>query len=408
MVVGDQCEGMASLWALLAAHDAHAAYRWLTRLARALGADDPRSMDERRADLLAELLSGRLVTAADVAVTDDDPDDEPRDETDKPGDEPDEPGDEPDSDAGDTEAGAADGPGEDDAPGGTGQAEQPTDTASTGPENTSPGNTSPGNTSPGNTSPGNTSPGNTSPGNTSPGNTSPGNTSPGNTSPGNTSPGRALNTSPENTGPEKTSPGAGRTGRRGASLRPVTPGKPLIEVVMAHSTLTGADDQPAELVGYGPIPACLAREIAADAVWRRLITDPMSGALLDYGRTTYRPPAALADFVRARDRYCRGPLCRQSAANCDLDHLTPWAEGGQTSEDNLNAFCGREHKLKDAPGWKIDVHPDGRLTWITPTGQQLTTERWDYRPDPDPPPPPETAPATAPQWVSGADRGRPR
>ena len=67
---------MASLWALLAAHDAHAAYRWLTRLARALGADDPRSMDERRADLLAELLSGRLVTAADVAVTNDDgPDD---------------------------------------------------------------------------------------------------------------------------------------------------------------------------------------------------------------------------------------------------------------------------------------------------------------------------------------------
>ena len=88
VVLGDESEGMASLWALLAAHDAHAAYRWLTRLARALGADDPRSMDERRADLLAELLSGRLVTAADVAVTDDDPDDEPRDETDKPGDEP--------------------------------------------------------------------------------------------------------------------------------------------------------------------------------------------------------------------------------------------------------------------------------------------------------------------------------
>ena len=88
VVLGDESEGMASLWALLAAHDAHAAYRWLTRLARALGADDPRSMDERRADLLAELLSGRLVTAADVAVTNDDPDDEPRDEIDKPGDEP--------------------------------------------------------------------------------------------------------------------------------------------------------------------------------------------------------------------------------------------------------------------------------------------------------------------------------
>ena len=150
VVVDDQQgEGMASLWALLAAHDAHAAYRWLTRLARALGADDPRSMDQRRADLLAQLLSGRLVTAADVAVTDNDPDDEPRDDTDEPGDEPDEPGDDSDPGAGDTEAGAADGPVEDDAPGGTGQAVQPTDTASTGPVNTNPDNTSPGNMSPG-------------------------------------------------------------------------------------------------------------------------------------------------------------------------------------------------------------------------------------------------------------------
>ena len=120
VVLGDESEGMASLWALLAAHDAHAAYRWLTRLARALGADDPRSMDQRRADLLAQLLSGRLVTAADVAVTDDDPDDEA-----------DEPGDDPAPGVGDAEA-AVDGAGEDDAPGGAGQTEQRTGTASTG------------------------------------------------------------------------------------------------------------------------------------------------------------------------------------------------------------------------------------------------------------------------------------
>jgi len=53
-------DGMASLWALLPAADALAADEWLTRLARGLGAGDPRTMDERRADLLADLLSGRL------------------------------------------------------------------------------------------------------------------------------------------------------------------------------------------------------------------------------------------------------------------------------------------------------------------------------------------------------------
>ena len=69
----------------------------------------------------------------------------------------------------------------------------------------------------------------------------------------------------------------------------MTPGKPLIQVVVPYSTLTGADEQPAELVGHGPIPASLAREAAADGVWRRLVTDPLSGTLLDHGRTTYHP-----------------------------------------------------------------------------------------------------------------------
>ncbi|MDP1806622.1 MAG: DUF222 domain-containing protein, partial [Acidimicrobiales bacterium] len=74
-----------------------------------------------------------------------------------------------------------------------------------------------------------------------------------------------------------------------------------MQVLMAHSTLRGADHAPAELVGYGQICAEQAREIAADAVWRRLIHDEQTGALLDHGRRTYRPPAALADHVRARD-----------------------------------------------------------------------------------------------------------
>ena len=71
----------------------------------------------------------------------------------------------------------------------------------------------------------------------------------------------------------------------------MNPGKPLVQVVIPYSTLAGADEQPAELVGHGPIPASLARETAADGVWRRLVTDPLSGSLLDDGRTTYLPPA---------------------------------------------------------------------------------------------------------------------
>ena len=91
--------------------------------------------------------------------------------------------------------------------------------------------------------------------------------------------------------------------------RPAPAGKPLVHVIIPYSTLTGADDHPGELAGYGPIPADLAREIAADAVWKRLLIDPESGTVLDHGRSTYRPPTALAEFVRARDGPAGSPIC---------------------------------------------------------------------------------------------------
>lgn len=70
VVVSPDGEGMASLWALLSAPDATAAYQRLCQLARGLGVDDPRAMDARRADLLVELLTGRR-----CAATGDCPDD---------------------------------------------------------------------------------------------------------------------------------------------------------------------------------------------------------------------------------------------------------------------------------------------------------------------------------------------
>ncbi|MGI5128237.1 DUF222 domain-containing protein [Pseudonocardia sp. CA-107938] len=236
VAVNPEPDGMASLWALLPAPDAVAAYEWLTRLARGCGAEDPRSMDERRADLLADLLSGRLAN-----------------------------------------------------------------------------------------------------------------------------PDPALPV-------------------------PVNPGKPLVQLLMPMTSLFGLTDDPCELLGYGPITAEMAREIAASAVWRRLLFDPASGALLDHGRSTYTPPAALAEFVRARDVYCRFPGCRRKVVNGELDHVTAFAEGGATSAANLAGYCVRHHHLKHAGGgWQVRALPDGGLEWTTPTGHAYVTRPYDYRSDPDPP-----------------------
>jgi hypothetical protein len=136
----------------------------------------------------------------------------------------------------------------------------------------------------------------------------------------------------------------------------------------------------------------LARSLGAEGTWRRLLTDPVSGTLLDYGRTTYTPPAGLADFVRARDLHCRFPICGQRAATADLDHTVPYPDG-KTSEHNLHASCRHHHRLKThTTGWGINQYPDGRITWTTPTGHTHTSHPHDYQPDPHPPPGDESPP----------------
>ena len=123
-----------------------------------------------------------------------------------------------------------------------------------------------------------------------------------------------------------------------------------------------------------PIPGVAARALAAGGTWRRLVIDPLSGAVLDVGRRRYRPPAALADLVRARDRACTHPGCEIPARRCDIDHLRPWARGGTTSLDNLTVLCEAHHRLKHTPGWSLVRLDDGALLWRTPSGARYRRE----------------------------------
>ena len=115
------------------------------------------------------------------------------------------------------------------------------------------------------------------------------------------------------------------------------------------------------------VPAMTAWALAAGGTWRRLITDPANGTVLDVGRTRYRPPAGLADLVRARDRACVFPTCQTPACRCDIDHLTAWSQGGTTSLDNLATLCEAHHRLKHTPGWALTRdQASGILSWHTP------------------------------------------
>ena len=134
------------------------------------------------------------------------------------------------------------------------------------------------------------------------------------------------------------------------------------------STLLGSDDGPAELAGYGPIDADAARALARGGTWRRLVTDPVDGRVLNVGRTRYRPPIDIAEHVRARDGTCARPGCTADAASCDLDHTVEFhRDGGETSDANLGPLCGRDHTVKTDGGFRLTQVSPGVFEWETPT-----------------------------------------
>ncbi|WP_431836271.1 DUF222 domain-containing protein [Cellulomonas sp. Y8] len=195
-----------------------------------------------------------------------------------------------------------------------------------------------------------------------------------------------------------TSPAPARRGCTRCSGRPGAE----VRITIPASTLLGLDDQPAHLDGHGPIDALQARALAIGGIWQRVVTDPVTDRVLDVGRERYRPPAALAELVRVRDKTCAAPGCRVPACACELDHTQefhpqpggdPDAPLGGTDADNLGPLCHRHHRLKTDGGFRLRQIEPGLYEWITPTGHRYLTrpgtgQSHDATADPYDAPPP--------------------
>ncbi|MGM0385271.1 MAG: DUF222 domain-containing protein [Actinomycetota bacterium] len=162
------------------------------------------------------------------------------------------------------------------------------------------------------------------------------------------------------------------------------------------SGLTGGHrTEAATLEGYGPIAPALALFLAAGGTWQRIVTDTLTGAPLDVGRTRYTPPAHLATLVRLRDHTCIRPGCAVPAHRCQTDHVTEWAKGGPTSARNLASECPRDHAIKSAgAGTPGPLQKDGTRTWTSALGHTYTRppEREPRHRGHTPAPPPDTPP----------------
>ncbi|MDQ0635016.1 hypothetical protein QFZ40_002925 [Arthrobacter pascens] len=162
---------------------------------------------------------------------------------------------------------------------------------------------------------------------------------------------------------------------------PVPAAKVLVTVPVF--ALMGLTDEPATLDGYGPIPPSMARRLIADGAdsFHRVLTDPRDGAPLEIGRTSYRIPTSMRQWLRLRDGKCPFPGCNNHSLDNEADHLLAWTHGGTTGITNLGQPCPKHHKLRHTTAWKptqaTKNKPPG---WTSPTGRHYQSEQQDWEP----------------------------
>lgn len=127
----------------------------------------------------------------------------------------------------------------------------------------------------------------------------------------------------------------------------------------------------------------MARQILAEGAdsFYRVLIDPRDGAPLEIGRTSYRIPQAMRNWLRLRDTKCPFPGCTNHSLDNDADHLTAWRHGGTTGISNLAQPCRKHHRLKHATTWTptpaTTTTPPG---WTSPAGRHYPSEPHPWHP----------------------------
>ena len=133
----------------------------------------------------------------------------------------------------------------------------------------------------------------------------------------------------------------------------------LVNVHVDHTAL-------ADNAGRSNLPVESVRRLSCDAD-RVTIVDGEDGAPLSVGRKTRVVPATIRRALRARDKGCTFPGCRNSRF-VDAHHVHHWAAGGETRLDNLLLLCSRHHRLVHEGGYRIDKDFQDRWIFRRPDG----------------------------------------
>jgi hypothetical protein len=124
-----------------------------------------------------------------------------------------------------------------------------------------------------------------------------------------------------------------------------------------------------ELQECGCIPAETSRRIACDTGvvhWK----DNETGEALNIGRKSRSIPPAIRRALHRRDGGCRFPGCTATRF-VDAHHIIHWADGGETSMNNLILLCRHHHRLVHEGGFGIEKQSCRETVFTAPNGNTI-------------------------------------
>ena len=145
-----------------------------------------------------------------------------------------------------------------------------------------------------------------------------------------------------------------------------------INTLRQHSQAPGHAHEHCHMDDKHWISPQTARRLSCDASLVTVLEDK-KGRVLNIGRRTRTVPATISRALGIRDKTCRFPGCCESKY-VDAHHIKHWADGGETSLDNLVTLCRYHHRQLHRGSFSIRLDKSAgeqQLIFATPSGRTI-------------------------------------
>ncbi len=121
--------------------------------------------------------------------------------------------------------------------------------------------------------------------------------------------------------------------------------------------------------GTSQLPLESVRRLCCDGSIVPLVEND-SGEPLNVGRKVRTVTTAIRRALWARDKGCGFPGCSHTRF-VDAHHIRHWADGGETSVENMVLLCSNHHKLVHEGGYSVSRDQSGELFFRRPDGKAV-------------------------------------